>query len=91
MERDAGVANGDALPDGRAQVHFDPPLGFVPTHHVLETIQVEISPEFTVDAREQILVERGRHAGGVIVRKNQPRNRFFEIGREQQCIAFAQD
>ena len=72
-------------------MHLDPPLGFVPPHDVLELRQVEIAPEFAVDAREQVLVECGGDASGIIVRQNQRRNWLFEIGRQQQRVTFAQN
>ena len=34
---------------------------------MLESREIEIAAEFAIDARQQIHVERGRHAGGIVV------------------------
>src|SRR5580700_7797695 len=72
-------------------MHLDASLGFVVAHHMLETREIKISRELAVDSREQILVERGRHSGGIVVSQFQHVHRLLKISREQQCIAFVQD
>jgi len=52
-----------------------------------ELFQVEVGAEFAIDAGEDIQVERGSHASGIVVGEQLNFNTFFEIGAEEQGIA----
>src|SRR4029077_19934526 len=91
MEPEAGFADRNALPGCRAKMHLDASLGLVITHHVLESSEIKISAQLSVDAREQILVERGGNAGRVVIGQPQLRDGLFKISRKQQLVSFAQN
>src|SRR3984957_9703845 len=91
IETETRFANGDALPGFRLQMHFHAPLGLVVTRHMLEKRQIEIGVEVAVDAREEVHIERGGHAGWVVIGGQQLRYRLFQVGGEQQRIARLQD
>jgi hypothetical protein len=69
-------------------MHLDPTLVFVVPDGMLEARQVEISPEFAIDPRQNIHIKRGGNASRVVIRKLQLRSGFLKIGGEQQGIAF---
>ena len=53
--------------------------------------KIEISVEFAIDSRKQILVKRRRHARRIVVGQHQSGNRLLKVGRQQQRIVFAQN
>ncbi len=69
-------------------MHFDAALGFVVAHYVPKPAEIEIRVEFAVDSRENVLVERGRDARWIVVREFHYRNGLFEIGGQQERVAF---
>ena len=50
-------------------MHLDPPFHPVPACVVLEAAQIKVRAQFAVDARQQIQVERRRHARGIVIRQ----------------------
>src|SRR3546814_12118388 len=60
------------------QVHLDTALCRVPDRAVDKAVQVEVAPEFAVDAAEQVFVERRRHAQGVVVGGDHDRRNLQE-------------
>src|SRR5271155_5313975 len=78
VDAEAGLADGDALPGGGAEMHLDAPLRCAVAHHVFETREIKIGPEFAIDPRQQVLVECGGDTGGIIVSKQQPRHGLLE-------------
>ncbi len=59
----------------------------VPERAVLERVEVEIAVELTVDAHEQVLVERGGDTEGIVVGEQQLALRLDEVGAEQERVA----
>jgi hypothetical protein len=55
-----------------------------------ECIQVEIRAQFAIHPGEQILVERRRHAGAIVVREFEYLRVFLEIVPDQERIARSQ-
>ena len=53
------------LPAG--EMHFDAVTLAIVKGVMLERVEVEIAAELAVDAREQVEIERGGDAGGVVV------------------------
>ena len=48
-------------------MHFDAAFLRVPTRFVFELIEIEISAQFAIDARQYVQVEGGSYAGGIVV------------------------
>ena len=61
------------------------------TARVAEGGGVEVRGEFAVDPRQQVQVERGRHALGVVVRRGQHLGRLGEVDAHQEQGALAQE
>ncbi len=74
----------------RDEERVDAALAGVVVRDVLERARVELSVEFAVDAREQVLVERRRQPDRVVVRALERRGVLLEVGAEQQPVAGAQ-
>ncbi len=51
----------------RLQMHLDPGFGLVPEGPVAEMLDRDGAAELAVDAVEQVEVEGGRHAGGIVI------------------------
>ena len=86
-----GAGNVDSLAAQRAKMHFDAALFRVPAGFVSEFLEVEIGAEFAIDASEDVHVERGGDAGGVVVREQLCGDIFFEIGADEKRIARRED
>src|SRR5262249_46989636 len=71
-----------------AKVHLHATLGVVVTGEVVETGEIEIGAEFAVDAREQVEIEGGGDAGGIVVGHAELMLGLLEVGGEQQGVAF---
>ncbi len=82
-----GTGNVDSLAAQRAKMHFDAAFFCVPAGFVSEFLEVEIGAEFTIDASEDVHVERGGDASGIVVRKQLCGDIFFEIGADEKGIA----
>ena len=54
---------------------------------MVERREVEVPAELAVDAHQEVLVERGRHAERIVVGEQQLAFRLDEVGAEQQEIA----
>src|SRR5579871_5031389 len=62
------AAGADLLPGQADEMHFDAALIGVVAGAMAETGEVEPAAEVTIDAREQIEIERGRHTRFVVIR-----------------------
>ncbi len=82
-----GARNPHGLIGQRDQVHLDAALARVPDGAVGEGREVEVGAELAVDAHEQVLVERGRHAERVVVGEQQLALGLDEVGAEEQRVA----
>jgi len=49
--------------------------------------QIEVGAQLAVHAPEQVLVERGRHAGRVVVRQLEDRRILLEVVADQHAVA----
>ena len=72
-------------------MHFDALMRSVVARFVAECREVEIRVQLAVDAREKIQIERGGDSNGIVVGREQLRERFFQIRAEQERIAGKQD
>src|SRR5271154_3449792 len=72
-------------------MHFHAALGLIVPDDVLNAREVEIAVQFAIDSREKIFVKCGGNACFVVVCREQLRHGLFEVGGEQEGIAFAQD
>lgn len=68
-------------------MHLDACLLRSPQGAMRKAVDAEGAAQFTVDAHEQIPVERGRDPGGIVVGEDQVAFGLFEIDAEQQGIA----
>src|SRR5882672_2491030 len=68
-------------------MHFDAAFFCVPAGFVSEFLEVEIGAEFAIDASEDVHVERGGNASGIVVREELCGDIFFEIGTDEKGIA----
>src|SRR5450432_2839398 len=71
-------------------MHFHTAFCFVVSHSVFDVREIEIAIQFAIDAREKILVKCGGNARRVVVSREQLRHGLFEVGGEQERVAFAQ-
>ena len=72
-------------------MHFDALMLSVVARFVAERPKVEIGAQLAVDPCEKIQIERGRNPDGIVVGREQLRERFFQIRAEQERIAGKQD
>src|SRR5215210_1586618 len=86
----AEVRDRDCLLPQALQVHLDPAEIHVPARPVAEGTQVEPSPQLLVDPHQDVQVEGGGHAQGVVVRRHEDALRLLEIHPEQQAVARAE-
>ena len=83
------LADAHDLVDARTQVHLDALRLFVVADDVRELAQVEIALQFAIDAAQQVQVERGGDAGGIVVGVQQLRGGFHQVRAQQQRVAGA--
>jgi hypothetical protein len=74
----------------RAEVHLDSALAGIPARFVRESAQVEVAIQLAVDAPEEVEVERRRDASRIVIGGEELRDRFDQIGAEQESVALAQ-
>ena len=79
------LADADDLIGARAQVHLDALRFFVVADDVLELAQVEIALQLAVDAAQQVQVERGGDAGGVVVGIEELGSGLHQVRAQQQA------
>ena len=68
------------------QGHPDPPGVLVVDRPVVERAQVEVATQLPVDAGEQVLVEAGGHAPGVVVGRLEHGARLAQVEADQQPV-----
>src|SRR5262249_37294405 len=61
------------------QVHLDAVQAGVVEGAVAEPVEMEVGPQLAVDAGQQVKVEVGRHAAGVVVGRLEDRQVFLQI------------
>src|SRR5438552_6928635 len=84
--REVGVPHTNRLSRGRAQVHLDPPFTRAISRLMPKILQHKVGMQLAVDAGEHIEIERRGHACGVIVSRQDDRERFLKIGPQKQRI-----
>src|SRR5258708_7087082 len=67
-------------------MHFDPMLAFVVPRLMLESRQIKIRAEFTINSREQVEIECGRDTGRIRVSKNHAAGFFLEIRAQVEGV-----
>ncbi len=72
----------DELLRKRPQAHVDPLVLGIPERDVLEAVEIEVGAELTVEHREDVLVERRRDSGGVVVGRLHGRLILDQIGAQ---------
>jgi hypothetical protein len=70
----------------RAQAHLDPLALAIEERNVLEGVDVEVGVELAVDHAQDVAIELGGHAGGVVVGGLDDRRVLDQVGAEQQVI-----
>ena len=71
-------------------MHLHAPLFRVPARLVIEILQIEFRVEISIQAAEQIQVERRGHAERVVVGGDQGGSGLHEVGAEEESVAGAQ-
>ena len=71
------------------QVHLHAAPVLVVERSMLELLGLEIAAQFSVDAPEQVEVELGRDAGGVVVGRFDHGDVFLQVHTDQQAAADA--
>ena len=71
-------------------MHFDPRLPLVVDRFVLEGLEVEGSVEFAIDAGEDVQIEGGGDALGVVIGGKQHVERFVEIRADEESGVVAE-
>ena len=77
----------DHLLDLGDQVHLDAARAFDPDGPVREAREIEVGVELAVEAREQVQVEGGGHARGVVVGALEHARVLLEVDAHQEGAA----
>src|SRR5436305_1793367 len=75
---------------GRAQPHLDPLLVGVEAGDMLVPVRSEVGVQLAVHDVEDVAVEGGGDAGGVVVGRLQPGDILHQVGAKQQAVAWRQ-
>src|SRR5581483_5030295 len=81
------AADLDALLLRADEMHLDAPVARVVDGPVLERREVEAGTELAIDARKQVEVEGGRHAGAVVVGTHQLARVLLEVDADHESAA----
>ena len=82
-DREVDVARGD-------QVHFDARQDVVPARFMAEGVDRDVAVELAVDALEQVEVELGGDALGIVIGGDQPLDRLDPVHADQELGAGAE-
>ena len=77
----------DGLVDFRNQVHLDAMPFTIDTCVMAKRGEIEVGVEFRVDSVKQIPIERGRHAGGIVVGRVKHMGRLPQVDTNEQSAA----
>jgi hypothetical protein len=83
--------DGHVLRQPTAEVHLNTPPLSVVKGHVLKALRVKPPAKFIINTVEDILVERGRDALGVVIRRDEDRGRFFQVDAQEKDILRSQN
>ena len=68
------------------QVHFDAALGDIPARLVTELVEGKSAVQFAVDARQNVAIEGGRNADGIVVGGNQDGRILAQVDPGEQLV-----
>src|SRR5712671_5520824 len=83
--------DGHVLRQPTAEVHLNTPHLSVVKGHVLKALRVKPPAKFPIDTVEDILVERGRDALGVVIGRDEDLRRFFQVDAQKKDILRSQN
>src|ERR1700731_2778011 len=83
--------DGDVLRQATAEGQLNTPPLSVVEGHVLKGLRVKPPAKFNINTVQDILVERGRDALGVVIGRDEDRGRFFQIDAQEKDILRAQN
>ena len=83
--------DGHALRQPAPEVHLNTAHLSVIKGHVLKALQVKPPAKFIINTVEDILVERGRDALGVVIGRDEDRRRFFQIDAQEKDVLRSQN
>ena len=75
LEREAGARDGEGDVAQRLEMHLDPAQRIVPDRAVAEGLDRDVAVQLGVDPVEEVEVERGGDAGGIVIGAQQHRRR----------------
>ena len=78
--------DGHVLRQPTAEVHLNTPPLSVVKGHVLKALRVKPPAKFIINTVEDILVERGRDALGVVIGRDEDRGRFFQVDAQEKDV-----
>ena len=79
------AAQGHALALQADQIHLDAMRHGIVGRVMGKAVQIEIGAQFAIGARQQILVEQGGDAGGIVIGGMQPHRVLHQIHADQQA------
>jgi hypothetical protein len=86
LEANLGFSrHGDCLFPPAHQMHLDAALSGIPNRAVIEMFRVEVGIELTIQANQQVLVERRGNAPRIVVSGDQYSGRLREVGADDQA------
>ena len=80
------LKHADGLRGQADNVHLDAPGLFIVDRLMGEAVEIEIAAKLTIDADEQIEIEFGGNAFGVVIGGDQDRGRLLEIDPDQTTV-----
>src|ERR1700719_3272317 len=83
--------HGHVLRQPTAEVHLNTPPLSVVKGHVLKALRVKPPAKFIINTVEDILVERGRDALGVVIGRDEDRGRFFQVDAQEKDVLRSQN
>ena len=89
LEIEASARHSHRLPAQAPQMHLDTALRFVPPGFMLKGTEVEIAAKLPVDALQQVEIEGGRHALGIVISGDQDVGRLWLVEADDETAARA--
>src|SRR5579885_345087 len=84
---DVPAGDRDVLAPARDEIHLNTPRLHIVRRVVIESRDIEIGPKFAIGPHQQVAVEGGRHAQGIIVGGVQNARVLFEIEADKKTSA----
>jgi hypothetical protein len=83
--------NGHVLSQPTAKVHLYTPSLSIVKGHVLKPLRVKPPAKFIINTVEDIQVERGRDALGVVIGRDEDRGRFLKVDAQEKGVVRSQN